>query len=189
MEAGQQDGADGCAAARGDDHERLRGRLRLGHLRRREPVLLVRAAPYYLGMQPEVAAGETTTFPSTTSALTDDAPHMQGDSSVLAPLACADLNASTATAAAIIRQTLTRGRRPQNLTTRGCQAASPSTMGRVAHLRARRVLSSMKQGELALPRKALRDRTRTRHGPPHLYARFTRAPGNRRLRASISGYL
>jgi len=29
-------------------------------------------------MQPEVAAGETTTFPSTSSALTDDAPHVQG---------------------------------------------------------------------------------------------------------------
>jgi hypothetical protein len=101
-------------------------------------------APCYLGMQPEVAAGETTTFPSTTSALTDDAPHMQGAWSRLAPVACADLNASTATAAAITRQTLTRGRRPQNLTTRGCRAASPSTMGRVAHLRPRRVLLSMR---------------------------------------------
>jgi hypothetical protein len=29
-------------------------------------------------MQPEVAAGETTTFPSTSAALTDDAPHVQG---------------------------------------------------------------------------------------------------------------
>src|SRR6266498_1584866 len=88
-------------------------------------------------MQPDVATGETTSFPSTTSALTDDAPHMQGAWSCLAPLACADLNASTATATAITKQTLTRGRRPQNLTTRGCQAASPSTMGRVAHLRPR----------------------------------------------------
>ena len=32
----------------------------------------------YLGMQPEVATGETSTFPSTISALTDDAPHMHG---------------------------------------------------------------------------------------------------------------
>jgi hypothetical protein len=69
-------------------------------------------------MQPEVAAGETTTFPSTISALTDDAPHMQGAWSCLAPLACADLNPSTTTATAITKQALTRGRRPQNLTTR-----------------------------------------------------------------------
>ncbi len=32
----------------------------------------------YLGMQPEVATGETMVFPSTVSALTDDAPHVQG---------------------------------------------------------------------------------------------------------------
>jgi len=98
-------------------------------------------------MQPEVAACETTSFPSTTSALTDDAPHMQGAWSCLAPLACADLNASTARATAITKQALTRGRRPQNLTTRGCRAASPSTMGRLAHLRPRRVLSSMRSSQ------------------------------------------
>lgn len=32
----------------------------------------------YLGMQPEVATGETTSFPSICSALTEDAPHAQG---------------------------------------------------------------------------------------------------------------
>ena len=100
--------------------------------------------PCYLGMQPEVAVGETTSFPSTTSAFTDDAPDMQGAWSWLPPLACADLNASTTTATAITKQTLTRGRGPQNLTTRGCRAASPSTMGRLAHFRPRRVLSSMR---------------------------------------------
>ena len=98
-------------------------------------------------MQPDVATGETTSFPSTTSAFTDDAPHMQGAWSCLAPLACADLNASTATATASTKQALTRGRRPQNLTTRGCRAGSPSTMGRVAHLRTRRVLSPMRPSQ------------------------------------------
>jgi len=78
-------------------------------------------------MQPEVAAGETTSFPSTISALTDDAPHVQGAWSCLVPLACADLSASTATATAMTKQALTRWRRPQNLTSRGCRAASPST--------------------------------------------------------------
>jgi len=72
---------------------------------------------------------------------------MQGAWSCLAPLACADLNASTARATAITKQALTRGRRPQNLTTRGCRAASPSTMGRLAHLRPRRVLSSMRSSQ------------------------------------------
>jgi hypothetical protein len=70
-------------------------------------------------MQPEVATGETTSFPSTISALTDDAPHMQGAWSGLAPVAWADLNASTTTTAAITRQALTRGRGPQNLTPPG----------------------------------------------------------------------
>src|ERR1041385_8952344 len=91
-------------------------------------------------MHPEVAAGETTSFPSTISALTDDAPHVQGVWSPLAPVACADLNASTPTRAARTRQTLTRWRRPQNLTARGCRALSRSAMGRVASLRRRRVL-------------------------------------------------
>src|SRR4051794_11027686 len=95
----------------------------------------------YLGMQPEVAAGETTSFPSTISALTDDAPHMQGASSRPAPAACAALNASTATTAAMTTQTLTRRCRPQDLTTRGCLAVAPNAMGRVAHLRPCRVLS------------------------------------------------
>ena len=98
-------------------------------------------ADRYLGMHPEVAAGETTTFPSTISALTDDAPHMQGASSRPAPVACAALNASTPTTAAMTTQTLTRRRRPQNLTTRGCRAATRNAMGRVAHLRPRRVPS------------------------------------------------
>jgi hypothetical protein len=70
----------------------------------------------YLGMQPVVAGGDSTSFPSTISALTDDAPHMQGAWSRLAPVACADLKASTPASAAITRQTLTRRRRPQNLT-------------------------------------------------------------------------
>jgi hypothetical protein len=77
-----------------------------------------RAAIRYLGMQPEVATGETTSFPSTISALTDDAPHVQGAWSRFAPVACAAGIASTAAAAAITKQTLTRGRGPQNLTTR-----------------------------------------------------------------------
>lgn len=67
-------------------------------------------------MQPEVAACETTSFPSTVSALTDDAPHVQGAWSCLAPVACADFSASTPTSAATTRQTLTKRRRPQNLT-------------------------------------------------------------------------
>jgi len=67
-------------------------------------------------MHPEVAGGEPTSFPSTISALTDDAPHVQGAWSRLAPVACADLNASTTTSAARTRQTLTRWRRPQDLT-------------------------------------------------------------------------
>jgi nucleotide-binding universal stress UspA family protein len=40
-------------------------------------------------MQPEVATGETTTFPSTSSALTEDAPQMHGASSRPARVACA----------------------------------------------------------------------------------------------------
>jgi hypothetical protein len=67
-------------------------------------------------MQPEVATGETTIFPSTSSALTDDAPHVQGARSCLPPLACADFNASTAATEAMTRSTLMRGRGPQNLT-------------------------------------------------------------------------
>src|SRR5215211_5334641 len=89
-------------------------------------------------MQPEVAAGETTSFPSTSSALTDDAPHRQGAWSRLAPVACAALNVSTAATAAIRRHTLTR-RRPLNLTARACSAVTPGAMGRVAHLRPARV--------------------------------------------------
>ena len=42
-QAGQDDRPAGRAAARRDDHERLRRRLRLGDLRRREPALLGRA--------------------------------------------------------------------------------------------------------------------------------------------------
>src|SRR5215211_3694711 len=91
-------------------------------------------------MQPEVAAGETTSFPSTSSALTDDAPHRQGAWSRLAPVACAALNVSTAATAAIRRNTLTR-RRPLNLTARACSAMTRDAMGRVAHLRPARVLA------------------------------------------------
>ena len=57
-------------------------------------------------MQPEVAACETTSFPSTTSALTDDAPHMQGAWSCLAPLACADLRGATLEGAKLIEADL-----------------------------------------------------------------------------------
>ena len=52
----------------------------------------------------------------------------------LALVACADLN-STPAPVAMTRQTLTRRRRPQNLTARGCRVPSRSAMGRVAHLR------------------------------------------------------
>ncbi len=45
-EARQHDGAHRRAAARRDDHERLRRRLRLGDLRRREPALLDRSARF-----------------------------------------------------------------------------------------------------------------------------------------------
>jgi hypothetical protein len=93
-------------------------------------------------MQPEVAAGETITFPPTSAALTDDAPQRQGASSRPAPVAWAALNASTATIAAMTMQALTRTCRPQNLTTRGCRAATPNAMGRMAHLLPRRVPSS-----------------------------------------------
>jgi hypothetical protein len=88
----------------------------------------------YLGMQPVVATGETTSFPCFISALTDDAPQAQGVWSRLAPVACADLKASTTMSAAITTETLTRGRRPQSLTPRGCLAADRSAMGRLAHL-------------------------------------------------------
>jgi hypothetical protein len=95
----------------------------------------------YLGMQPEVATGETTSFPSTISALTDDAPHVQGAWSRPPPVACADLNASTATTATMMAQTPMAERGPQNLTTRGCRAVIPSAMGRVTHLSPRQVLA------------------------------------------------
>jgi hypothetical protein len=85
-------------------------------------------------MQPEVATGETTTFPSTVSALTDDAPQVQGGWSCLAPLAGVNVNASTAATAATTRQALTRTRGPQNLTARGCRVTTSSAMGRAAHL-------------------------------------------------------
>jgi hypothetical protein len=91
-------------------------------------------------MQPEVTTGETTSFPSTISALTDDAPHMQGSWSRLAPVACADLNASTAASATMTTLTPMTDRGPQNHTTRGCRAVIPSAMGRVTHLSPRQVL-------------------------------------------------
>jgi hypothetical protein len=81
-------------------------------------------------MQPEVATGETTTFPSSISALTGDAPHMQGPSSRPAPVACAVLNASTATIAAMTTQVLKRRVGRNNLTTtRMPRAANPSAKG------------------------------------------------------------
>ena len=92
-------------------------------------------------MQPEVATGETTSFPSTISALTDDAPHVQGSWSRLAPVACAELNASTDTSATMTALTPMTERGPQNLTTRGCRAVIPSAMGRPAHLSPQQVLA------------------------------------------------
>src|SRR5438874_13694598 len=90
-------------------------------------------------MQPAVATGQTTSFPSTISALTDDAPHAQGSSSPLPPLACADVNASTDTTAITALTPMTE-RGPQNLTTQGCRAMIPSAMGRPAHLSPQQVL-------------------------------------------------
>src|SRR6266496_2623404 len=95
----------------------------------------------YLGIQPDVAGGETTSFPSTTSALIDDAPQVQGVRWRPAPVACADLSASRPTSARS-RQTPKRSRWPQSLTARGCRAATRSAIGHVAHLRTRNVLSS-----------------------------------------------
>jgi hypothetical protein len=111
-------------------------------------------------MQPDVATGETTTFPSTVSALTDDAPHVQGAWSRPAPVACADLNASTATTAPITAQTAMTERGPQNLTARGCRAVIPSTMGRVTHLRPRRSHRGARPGDTDEPSTRLGRSTR-----------------------------
>src|SRR6266550_6631120 len=92
-------------------------------------------------MQPEVATGETTSFPSTISALTDDAPHVQGSWSRFPPLACADVNASTDTSATMTALTPMTERGPQNLTTQGCRAVIPCAMGRPAHLSPQQVLA------------------------------------------------
>src|SRR3989442_8779838 len=92
-------------------------------------------------MQPEVATGETRSFPSTISALTDDAPHVHGPGSRLPRVACADVNASTDTSATMTALPPMTERGPQNLTTQGCRAVIPSAMGRPAHLSAQQVLA------------------------------------------------
>jgi hypothetical protein len=68
-------------------------------------------------MQPEVAGGETMSFPSTTSARIEDAPEVQAVGRLFAPVACAELSVSTATSASR-RQALTRSRWPQYRTAR-----------------------------------------------------------------------
>jgi len=47
-------------------------------LRRRGLCTERRLLPSYLGTQPEVATGETTSLPFTISALTEEAPQVQG---------------------------------------------------------------------------------------------------------------
>jgi len=66
-------------------------------------------------MQPDVAGGETTSFPSTISALIDDAPQAQAAPPRPAPVAWAALNDSTPTIA-IRRQTMNMSRWPQSTT-------------------------------------------------------------------------
>ena len=74
-------------------------------------------------MQPDVAGGETTSFPSTTSARIEDAPQVQSFSLRFAPVACAELSVRTVTSAKR-RHALTRSRWPQNRTGQGWQEVS-----------------------------------------------------------------
>jgi hypothetical protein len=131
-------------------------------------------------MQPVVAAGETTSFPSTSSALTDDASYMQRASSSPAPVACAALTASTAATAAMMTQTLTRRCRPQSLTTRRCRGHVPHWMvvARLSPSRLATPVQSPPQRGVALPRH-LRSRR-----PTELFSSLLIAlpPGERRLR-------
>jgi hypothetical protein len=71
-------------------------------------------------MQPEVAGGETTNLPSTTSARIEEAPQVQSVCWRFAPVACAELSANTATSAKK-RHALTRSRLPQSRTQQGWQ--------------------------------------------------------------------
>jgi hypothetical protein len=66
-------------------------------------------------MQPEVAGGATTSFPSTTSARIEDAPQVQSVRWRFAPVACAELSVRTVTSAKR-RHALTRSRWQQNRT-------------------------------------------------------------------------
>src|SRR5437588_9093548 len=91
-------------------------------------------------MQPEVAGGETTNFPSTTSARTEDAPQVQSVCWRFAPVACAELSISTATSAKR-RHALTRSRWPQNRTGRRMARGRSRRIGHPAHLQLRQVLS------------------------------------------------
>src|SRR5829696_6319661 len=87
-------------------------------------------------MQPDVAGCEVTSFPSTISARTEDAPQVQVVGSRLAPTAVAALSVSTAMSA-MNKQAITRSRWPQSLTRQGWRWRTASAMGRTAHLQSR----------------------------------------------------